>query len=82
MSTSVQKIPKELIYEIVDGTPIYFKGYREYLDGKVPMEALMGSSLLQSALITHLLVILFEKFGDKYHVLSNEIGDIIDDLKK
>ena len=31
MAASVQDIPKSLAYEMVDGQPIYYKGYRAYL---------------------------------------------------
>lgn len=74
MSTTVQNIPKSLIYEMVDGQPIYYKGYKEYLKGNAQIEELMGSSLLQSAIITQLLVLLHQRFGDKYFFLSNELG--------
>lgn len=74
MASAVQDIPKSLIYEMVDGNPIYYKGYKEYLNGKLEIEDLMESSLLQSAIITGLLVLLHPKFGDKYYLLSNELG--------
>lgn len=74
METVVQDIPKSLIYEMVDGKPIYYKGYKEYLKGNLQIEEIVGSSLLQSAIITGLLVLLHPKYGDKYHLLSNELG--------
>ncbi|MCO6478751.1 MAG: Uma2 family endonuclease [Phaeodactylibacter sp.] len=74
MGTAVQEIPKSLIYEMVDGKPIYYKGYEEYLKGNLQIEEIVGSSLLQSAIITGLLVLLYPKYGDKYHLLSNELG--------
>lgn len=74
MGTAVQEIPNSLIYEMVDGKPIYYKGYKEYLKGKLQIEDVMGSSLLQSAIITGLLVLLYPVYGNKYHLLSNELG--------
>lgn len=74
MGSTAQHIPDSLIYEKVDGSPIYYKGYRDYLRGDVEMDELMGSSLLQSALITQLLLLLHQHFGDKYFLLSNELG--------
>lgn len=74
MKAVTQHIPDTLIYEMVNGKPIYYKGYKDYLSGKLKIEALMGSSLLQSAIITQLLVLLFQKFGNKYHLLTNELG--------
>ena len=32
IETSEQLIPKELIYEVLDGKPIYFKGYKDVLN--------------------------------------------------
>ncbi len=78
MANTLQNIPKSLIYEMVDGVPIYYKGYKEYLKGTLKMEELMGSSLLQSAILTQLLVLLYQKFGIKYHILSNELGILFD----
>jgi hypothetical protein len=37
-----RKIPDALIYEIVDGRPIYYKGYRDVLSGKTNLESAMS----------------------------------------
>lgn len=34
MSTTVKDIPGSLVYEMIDGSPIYYQGYKEYLKGK------------------------------------------------
>ncbi len=31
MNNALQNIPESLIYEMVAGKPIYYKGYKEYL---------------------------------------------------
>lgn len=74
MKSAVQNIPENLIYEMVDGNPIYYKGYREYLEGAKQMEELMGSSLLQSLIISRLVFFLQVHLGGEYEVLTNEIG--------
>ena len=74
MKSAVQNIPENLIYEMVDGKPIYYKGYREYLEGAKQMEELMGSSLLQSLIISRLVFFLQVHLGGEYEVLTNEIG--------
>jgi len=78
MSVSVQNIPKHLIYEMVDGVPIYYKGYRDYLNGTKQPDEIMGSSLLQSALVAlitaRLNSLLAQHYGKKYLVLTNELG--------
>lgn len=54
MESAIQKIPDSLIYEMVNGSPIYYKGYRDYLNGDKQIEELMGSSILQSLIISRL----------------------------
>ena len=73
--TTVQSIPKSLIYEMVDGQPIYYRGYRDYLSGEKQLEELMGSSILQSLLVTRLVVLLNQSLdSDQYQILTNELG--------
>ncbi len=74
MKSAVQKIPENLIYEMVNGIPVYYEGYQEYLSGNKKLEELMGSSLLQSLIISRLMYLLQRAFGDRYEILSNEIG--------
>lgn len=78
MSVLVQNIPKHLIYEMIDGVPIYYKGYRDYLNGTKQLNELGGSSLLQSVLATliatRLNLLLAQHYGKKYLVLGNELG--------
>ena len=74
MKKAVENIPKSLIYEMVDGKPIYYKGYREFLLGNNKSGEPMGSSLLQSMIITRLVILLFQHLGSDYYVLTNELG--------
>lgn len=70
-----KKIPAALIYEILDGQPIYFKGYREVLNEQKTIEDIMGSSTLQGFIIEYLLRILFRNLDEKrFHILTNEQG--------
>ncbi|MEM6840678.1 MAG: Uma2 family endonuclease [Bacteroidota bacterium] len=72
--STVQIIPQSLIYEMDDGQPIYYRGYQDYLSGKKQLEELMGSSILQSLLVTELVYFLKSALGKKYQVLTNELG--------
>jgi len=78
MSVAVQDIPKSLIYEMVDGVPIYYKGYRDYLNGTKKLEDVMASSILQAALagwiVTKLNLMLAQHYGKQYLAVSNELG--------
>lgn len=68
-------IPRSLIYEEIDGQPIYYAGYKEVLAGRKTREAIVGSSKLQSLIIRALLKFLYaEVDGKKYAVFTNEPG--------
>lgn len=70
-----KKVPDALIYEVMDGKPIYYRGYKEVLAGKKSIEDIMTSSTLQAFIITYLLKILLRNLDDdKFTVLTNEIG--------
>ncbi|HFA51419.1 MAG TPA: Uma2 family endonuclease [Bacteroidetes bacterium] len=45
---TIKKIPKHLIYEMDEGVPIYYKGYKEYLNGNQNFEQTMPDSNLQA----------------------------------
>ena len=71
---AIQDIPESLIYEMVDGRPIYYKGYKEVLSKTKTIEEIMGSSALHSLLIYLIQTFLFEKLGKNYLFLSGELG--------
>lgn len=74
MKGAIQNIPDILIYEMVNGKPIYYNGYKDYLNGKKQIGEIMGCSKLQSLIITKLIVLLSTYFGDDYYIFTNEIG--------
>lgn len=74
MKSAIQKIPDNLIYEMADGNPIYYKGYQDYLKGDKQIEELMGSSVIQSLIISRLVFLLQSNLGPGYEVLTNEVG--------
>ena len=50
-----QEIPEAFIYEIWDGKPVYYAGYKEALKNRKPNEIIehpMPSSFLQSLIIS------------------------------
>ena len=72
-------IPKSLIYEVIDGKPLYYEGYKDVLANKKTSEEIVGASGLQSYIIYYLLKVLFAKLDDrKYRFLTNEIGTHLD----
>lgn len=74
--TKTATIPESLIYEMIDGKPLYYKGYREVLEGTKKLEAVMGSSKIQSYLIAKILVFLASLLDESHYLFTNELGVI------
>ncbi len=72
-STTIQ-VPEALIFEMDEGTPIYYRGYREVLSGAKTTEQVMGSGILQAVLIELIKDFLKPLFGKDFVLLSNEVG--------
>ncbi|MEM9829820.1 MAG: Uma2 family endonuclease [Bacteroidota bacterium] len=70
------KIPEPLIYEVLNGQPIPYRGFQEVMAGDKKLEDIMGSSGLQSFVVSDILLrFLFKNLPeDKYYILSNEAG--------
>jgi hypothetical protein len=70
-------ISNELIYEIIDGQPVYYAGYKDVLNKTKTIQDIMGSSGLQSTIID-LIVEYFHRIkfeGNlKYQILYSELG--------
>lgn len=70
-----KKVPDALIYEVMDGKPIYYRGYKEVLAGKKNIEDIMASSTLQAEIIHYLLQVLYRGLDmAMYRIYTNEIG--------
>ncbi len=70
-----EKLLKLLTYEVVDGKPIYYRGYKDILEGKKQPEEVMGSSTLQAFIVKRLLIFLVQALeGKGYEVLPHEVG--------
>ncbi len=74
-----KNVPNVLIHEIINGQPLYRRGYREVLSQTKKIEDIMGSSSLQAFLITYLTIWIGRQIDDaKYTILTNEAGLHID----
>lgn len=68
-------IPESLVFEVLNGRPLYYKGYQNVVAGILKSESLMGSSDLQSILVTILVGTLWNLIDRKtYQLSSNESG--------
>ncbi len=74
-----RKVKDALVYEIMDGKPIYYKGYRSVLNKTKKPEDIMGSSSLQSILVTYILSVLFKSLNENdVWIMTNEAGIHLD----
>lgn len=72
---TVRDIPKHLIYEQVEGAPIFYRDYRAYLSKEKILEEITGSSYLQALICTQLILFLSKALDvGIYQILSNEVG--------
>ncbi len=69
-----RKIPDYLIYEVIDGEPIYYKGYKNVLSGKLKLEDIMGTSDVQGFFINLIKDHLTPLLKKDYRVLAGELG--------
>ena len=74
-TVQTKTIPESLIYETLNGRPLYYKGYRDVLSGALKSETIMGSSDLQSIIITIIVGTLWNRVDRKtYQLATNESG--------
>ncbi|MDX2305583.1 MAG: Uma2 family endonuclease [Microscillaceae bacterium] len=76
-NTDLLQIPDMLqgiVYEILDGKPIFYKGYQDVLSGKKNLEEIMGTSGLQSLIISCIVGFLHKSFPKEFVFLTNELG--------
>jgi Uma2 family endonuclease len=68
-------VPESLIYEEIDGQPIYYRGYREVLSNQKALEDIMGCSDVQGVIVSTILEYLYQNVSSKeYKIITNEIG--------
>ena len=68
-------IPEELVYETINGKPIYYNGYKEVINQHKQITEIMGSSNLQAIIINNILMYLYDNIDrKKYYILTNELG--------
>ncbi|MGA0555517.1 Uma2 family endonuclease [Larkinella sp. VNQ87] len=73
--TAIRSIPESLIYETLNGRPLYRKGYKEVLANLKTPEEILGSSDLQAILVSVIHGYLFNQINRKRYLLAtNEAG--------
>lgn len=73
MSTkaAAEVIPDYLIYEVLDGQPLYYKGYQEVLAGRQKLEDIVGSSGLQFFILEYFLRLIVKSDPDENYIIGN-----------
>ncbi len=70
-----KRVPKELIYEMRYGSPIYYRDYDKVILGEKTLEEVMGSSKLQWFIIYLIYSYLIRNIDTKKYVIAtNEAG--------
>ncbi len=68
-------VPEHLIYEIMDGKPLYYKGYREVLAGTKTFGEIRGSSTLKSFVAAYITLLLVKNLDETYFtILTGKVG--------
>lgn len=77
--TAAPVIPSSLIYEVLNGRPLYYRGYKEVLEKNLNPESVMGSSSLQSILVSLIHTYMMNNRDKKKYIpVTNEAGVHID----
>lgn len=73
-----KKIPDSFIYEILDGKPLYYKGYKQAIKNNQTAESIMGASTLQAFIVAYLVKLLYEAYDNNFLIFTGEPGLHID----
>ncbi len=69
------KVPDYLVKEVIDGIPVYYKGYRDVLNKTKTPEEIMADGLLQAMLEMWLSNLLYNQLNaSRYWVFTGEVG--------
>ncbi len=75
----IAKVPEFLVKEMLNGLPIYYKGYKSVLKNEKKIEDIMGASGLQVFIVRYFIRLLDRMLNEHlYYVLSGEGGIHID----
>lgn len=67
-------IPAYLIYEMLDGIPVYYRGYKDVLNKTKTLEEIMAYGELQAILLTFIREYLAKLLGKEYFIIQGETG--------
>ena len=69
------KIPDDLVWEVLDGKPLYRRGYMQVVKKLKTYQDIMGTSSYQSIITTYLTLLLGAKLDfSRFDIMIGEIG--------
>lgn len=71
---AAKEIPERLIYEMDEGKPVFYKGYKDVLAGKKEIGEIMGDSSIQAWLKSRISTILNNLLSKEWVVTAGEQG--------
>ena len=69
-----QVVPDYLIYEMLDGIPVYYHGYKDVLNGTKNLEEIMAYGDYQAILLTFIRDYLIALLGKEFFIIQGETG--------
>ncbi len=79
VADATSPIPNALIYEVLNGRPLYYRGYKDVINGTRKPEEIVGSSSLQAILVSLIYGhMLNNRDKKKYLPVTNEAGVHLD----
>jgi hypothetical protein len=70
-----RRVPKELIWEVLDGQPLYRRGYKDVMRKLKTIEEIMGTSSYQATIVGYIVRLLNRHLDENiYEVWSSEAG--------
>lgn len=71
----IPKVPDYLIWEVLDGQPLYRRGYKDVLRKLKTVEEIMGTSSYQAVITSYLSRLLIQNLDEnRYDILTGEPG--------
>ena len=64
-----RKVPEYLIKEVLDGIPIYYKGYKAVLRKEKTLESIIGASGLQSFILSYFSYLLIHQLDESQYFI-------------
>ncbi|WP_421829259.1 Uma2 family endonuclease [Larkinella sp.] len=69
---------ESLVYEVLDGRPLYYRGYEDVLAGEKTLEEIRGSSTLQWILVSLFMEIMIRFLDEKKYWFASDPGVQLD----